>query len=54
MGKKLYENILIWGIAYRTLYHANPLCINFHEVDGHIKKYKSAKYLPLFSSDEKK
>ena len=28
------------------------LLIIFHKVDGHIRKYESAKYLVLFRSDE--
>ena len=37
VGKKWYENILIYSVAYITLYGARPLNIIFDKVDRNIE-----------------
>ena len=37
LGKKSYENILVYDISYKTLIDAKPLCIRFDKVDGLIR-----------------
>ena len=34
MDEKLYENILIYDVSYKTLIGAKPLHIRFDKVDG--------------------
>ena len=53
LDEKSYENFLIYDVAYKTPYSAKPLRIIFDEVNGHIRKYDSTKYLGLFHSDER-
>ena len=53
LDEKSYENFLIYDVTYKTPYGAKPLRIIFDEVNGHIRKYDSTKYLGLFHSDEK-
>ena len=52
LDKKLYENFLIYDIAYKTPYGAKPLHIIFDIVDGYVRKYDGTKYLAVFHSGE--
>ena len=44
--KIIYENILIYGVLYKTLIGAKPLHVMFNKVDRFIRDY--TKYLALF------
>ena len=35
--KKLYENISVYYISYKTLMNLNPLYIRFNKIDGIIR-----------------
>ena len=48
--EKTYENILIYGISYKTFMGVKPLCIRFDKVHGVIKIYDGTGYLELFDS----
>ena len=37
VGKKLYENIQVYYISYKTLMNLNPLHIRFNKIDGIIR-----------------
>ena len=37
LDKKLYENISIYNISYKTPTSPKPLCIKFDKIDGKIK-----------------
>ena len=37
LDKKLYENISIYNISYKTPTSSKPLCIKFDKIDGKIK-----------------
>ena len=50
---KKHENILIYGVSYKTSCGAKPLCIIFYKVDGYVRKYDSTKYLALFHYNKK-
>ena len=49
---KSHENILIYGISYRTLVDPKPLRIRFHKIDGFIRIYDGSRYLTLFGSQK--
>ena len=44
---KSYENILVYGISYKTLIWAKPLPIMFDKVDGFIRDFDRTRYLVL-------
>ena len=50
LDKKIYENILIYDISYKTFTCVKPLHIIFDEVYGVIKIYGGTRYLELFDS----
>ena len=50
--KKLYKNILIYDISYKTLIGTKPLCILFDKVDRSIRDYDGTKYLVLFGLEK--
>ena len=45
---KIYENILIYDILYKTFMSAKPLHIRFVEINEFIKIYDGIRYLVLF------
>ena len=47
LTKKNFENILFYGISYRTFMGSIPLNIRFDEIDGFIKIYDGIRYLVL-------
>ena len=47
LDEKLYKNILIFEISYKTFMGAKPLCIWFDKIDGFIKTYDGIRYLVL-------
>ena len=55
LDKKWYEksceNILIYGILYKTYMSAKPLPIRFDKIDGFIKVYDVTRYLVLFGPE---
>ena len=51
IGKKLYENILVYNISYKTLIDAKPLQIKFDKINGFIRFYDGTRYLVLFRSE---
>ena len=52
MDEKLYRNILIFDISYKTLIGAKLLYIKFDKVDGFIKFYDGIRYLALFGPEK--
>ena len=48
VNEKLYENILVYHISYRTLIDAKPLRFRLDKVDGFIRVYDGTKHLLLF------
>ena len=52
IDKKSHENILIYGISYKTLIALKPLRIRFDTIDGFIRIYDGTRYLKLFSSEK--
>ena len=48
MNKKLFGNILIYDISYKTLIGTKPLHIRFDKIDEFIKIYDGTRYLVLF------
>ena len=48
------ENILIYDVAYKTPYSAQPLHIIFDKAVGYIRTYDRTKYLSLFHSENMK
>ena len=50
LGKKPYENILIYDISYKNLTGAKPLR-RFDKIYGFIKIYYESRYLVLFGPD---
>lgn len=52
VDKKWYENILIYSVAYITLYGARPLNIIFDKVDRNIENM-AVQDIQLFHADEK-
>ena len=50
--RKLYKNILIYDIFYKTLIGTKPLCILFDKVDRSIRDYDGTKYLVLFDLEK--
>ena len=51
--KKSYGEFSIYDVAHKTPFGAMPLLMDFHKVDGYIRKYYGTKYLALILSDEK-
>ena len=47
--KKPHENIMIYGISYKTL---KPLRIRFDKIDWFIRTYDRTRYLTLFGSEK--
>ena len=47
---KRYENILTYGILYKTYIGSKPLRIRFDDIDGFIKTYDGIRYLILLGS----
>ena len=45
---KIYENILIYDISYKTFIGSISFHIRFDEIDGFIKIYDGIRYLVLF------
>ena len=48
---KTHENILIYGISYKSFMGAKLLLIRFGKIDGFIKTYGGIRYLVLFTSE---
>ena len=48
LDENSYENILIYGISYKTLIGAKTLLIMFGKIDGFIRDYDGTKYLVSF------
>ena len=46
--EKLYGNILMYKISYKTLIGAKPWGIRFDKVDRFIRAYDGSRYLVLF------
>ena len=44
LGEKIYKNILVCDILYKTFMGSKPLCIWFDEIGGFIKIYCGIKY----------
>ena len=50
--KNLQENILIYGISWKSLNSAKALHIMFDKVNRFIRDYNGTKYLALFGSEK--
>ena len=50
LDKKIYKNILIYDISYKTFMCSKPLRIRFRKIDGFIKIYDGIKYLFCYES----
>ena len=50
MDEKLYENILVYEISYKTLFGSKPLRIRFDKIDGFIRVYDEIRYVTLLGS----
>ena len=46
--EKKDENILVYGISYKTSANAKPLCIRLKKIDGVIKTHDKIRCLLLF------
>ena len=51
-GEKLYENILIYNISYKTLISVNPLHIILDRIDEFSRKFDGARYLILLGPEK--
>ena len=51
IDEKLHENILIFGISYKTLIGRKPSCISFEKLNGFIRIYDRNRYL-MFGSEK--
>ena len=51
MDEKLYENILVYNISYKTSIDSKPLRIRFDKIDRYIRIYDGTRYLVLFGSE---
>ena len=48
LARKIFENVLIYGISYKTFMGSIPLhIIRFDEIDGFINIYDGIRYLVL-------
>ena len=52
VDEKLYENILVYNISYKSLIYSKPLRIRFNKIDGFIRVYDGTRYLVLFESEK--
>ena len=52
IDEKLYQNILIYDISYKTLIGLKRLPIRFSKIDGFIKIYDGSKYLVLLGPEK--
>ena len=52
VDEQSHENILIYGISYKTLIDSKPLRIRFNKIDGFIRIYDRTRYLTLFCSQK--
>ena len=52
IDEKSRENILIYGISYKTLIGQKPLHIRFDKIYGFSRIYDGTRYLTLFSSEK--
>ena len=48
IDEKPYENILVYGISYKTLIGTKPLRIRFKKVDRFIRVYDGTRFELLF------
>ena len=53
VDEKLYENILVYNISYKSLIDSKPLRIRFNKIDGFIRVYDGTRSLVLFGSEKK-
>ena len=44
IDEKLYENILVYNISYKTLIGAKPLCIRLDKLEGFNRAYDRTRY----------
>ena len=51
MDKKSQENILIFGVSYKTFIDPKPLDIRFFKIDRFIRIYDRTRYLTFFGSE---
>ena len=49
LDEKLYKNILIYGISYKSFMGLKLLRICFNKIDGFLKIYDGIRYLVLLS-----
>ena len=51
IDEKLYENILVYNISYKSLIDSKPLRIRFDKIDRFIRVYNGARYIVLFGRE---
>ena len=52
IDEKSHENILVYGISYKTLIGPKPLQIRFNKADGYFRVNKENRYLELFGLEK--
>ena len=52
IDERLYKNILVYDISYKTLFGSKPLRIKFDEVDRFIRVYDGIRYVVLFGPEK--
>ena len=52
IDQKLYKNILIYDISYKTLIDSKPLHTIFDKIDGFFRIDDGTRYLTLFGSEK--
>ena len=50
--EKLYQNILVYNILYKSLIAAKPVLIRLDKTDGFVRVYDGTRYLVLFGSEK--
>ena len=53
VDEKLYKNILVYNISYKSLIDSKPLRIRFNKIDGFIRVYDGTRSLVLFGSEKR-
>ena len=52
LDKKSHENVLIYGISYKTLIGPKPFQIRINKIGGFIRIYDGTRYSTLFGSEK--
>ena len=52
LDEKSYDNILVYGISYKTLIGAKPLHVRFDKIDWFLRVYDESRYLVLLGPEK--